>query len=61
MRVCHHGDLPLPLAGAWGWGYKAGPREQCTNSVDQTQTVSPAERKGQDFSAAVGDTMEKNE
>ncbi|XP_006994900.2 purine nucleoside phosphorylase [Peromyscus maniculatus bairdii] len=49
---------PLPLAGASAPGYKAGLRERCTNSVDQTQAVSPAERKGQDFGAAVGDTME---
>ncbi|XP_050998961.1 purine nucleoside phosphorylase [Acomys russatus] len=48
----------LLLAGASSWGYKAGPRDQCTNSVDQTLTVSPAERKGLDFGAAVGDTME---
>lgn len=38
--------------------YKAGPREQCTNSFDQTLTVSPADRKELDSGAAVGDTME---
>lgn len=52
---------PLPLAGASGRGYKAGPGARCTNSVSQTQPVSPAERKGQDLGAAVGDTMENNE
>lgn len=48
----------LLLAGASDWGYKAGPREQCTNSFDQTLTVSPADRKELDSGAAVGDTME---
>lgn len=37
---------PLPLAGASGRGYKAGPGEPCTYSVGQTRAVSPAERKG---------------
>lgn len=36
----------LPLAGAGDWGYKGRFREQCTNSLDRTRTVSPWSGKG---------------
>lgn len=39
----------LLLAGASGWGYKARLENSALNSVDQTQAVSPAKRKGQDL------------